>query len=88
MEKEAQGGKGLRLFLSQAHRALSSPLLPALSLFLYTHRRMAITGDDVCLDQIVPISRDFTLEEGARGDGWYESLSSGLPGYFRPCWGC
>lgn len=28
---------------------------------------MAITGDDVCLDQIVPVSRDFTLEEGAHG---------------------
>lgn len=44
-------------------------LLPALSLFLYTHRRMAVTGDDVSLDQIVPISRDFALEEGATG-GW------------------
>ncbi|XP_059233309.1 type II inositol 1,4,5-trisphosphate 5-phosphatase isoform X1 [Mustela nigripes] len=33
------------------------------ALFLYTHRRMAITGDDVSLDQIVPVSRDFTLEE-------------------------
>ncbi|XP_065772177.1 type II inositol 1,4,5-trisphosphate 5-phosphatase isoform X3 [Muntiacus reevesi] len=33
------------------------------ALFLYTHRRMAITGDDVSLDQIVPITRDFTLEE-------------------------
>lgn len=46
-------------------------LLPALSLFLYTHRRMAITGDDVSLDQIVPVTRDFTLEEGAtvRGRG-------------------
>ncbi|XP_059945514.1 type II inositol 1,4,5-trisphosphate 5-phosphatase isoform X2 [Mesoplodon densirostris] len=33
------------------------------ALFLYTHRRMAITGDDVSLDQIVPISRDFALEE-------------------------
>ena len=44
---------------------LSSLLLPALSLFLYTHRRMAITGDDVSLDQIVPVTRDFTLEEGA-----------------------
>ena len=52
----------------RGHRwALSSPLLPALSLFLYTHRRMAITGDDVSLDQIVPVSRDFTLEEGATG---------------------
>ncbi|XP_022431002.1 type II inositol 1,4,5-trisphosphate 5-phosphatase isoform X4 [Delphinapterus leucas] len=33
------------------------------ALFLYTHRRMAVTGDDVSLDQIVPISRDFALEE-------------------------
>ncbi|XP_006867618.1 PREDICTED: type II inositol 1,4,5-trisphosphate 5-phosphatase [Chrysochloris asiatica] len=33
------------------------------ALFLYIHRRMAITGDDVSLDQIVPISRDFSLEE-------------------------
>lgn len=30
---------------------------------------MAITGDDVSLDQIVPVSRDFTLEEGATGLG-------------------
>uniref|UniRef100_A0A2K6SLH1 phosphoinositide 5-phosphatase n=1 Tax=Saimiri boliviensis boliviensis TaxID=39432 RepID=A0A2K6SLH1_SAIBB len=42
---------------------LRSQLLRRLSLFLYTHRRMAITGDDVSLDQIVPVSRDFTLEE-------------------------
>ncbi|XP_068395657.1 type II inositol 1,4,5-trisphosphate 5-phosphatase isoform X4 [Eschrichtius robustus] len=41
----------------------SCPLGQSLSLFLYTHRRMAITGDDVSLDQIVPISRDFALEE-------------------------
>ncbi|XP_075410241.1 type II inositol 1,4,5-trisphosphate 5-phosphatase [Tenrec ecaudatus] len=33
------------------------------ALFLYTHRRMAITGDDVSLDQMVPLSRDFSLEE-------------------------
>uniref|UniRef100_A0A8C5LKP2 Type II inositol 1,4,5-trisphosphate 5-phosphatase n=1 Tax=Jaculus jaculus TaxID=51337 RepID=A0A8C5LKP2_JACJA len=33
------------------------------ALFLYTHRRMAISGDDVSLDQIVPVSRDFTMEE-------------------------
>lgn len=48
---------------------------------------MAITGDDVSLDQIVPVSRDFTLEEGAT-EGWgYESLSYGLPGHFSSCWG-
>lgn len=54
--------------LRDSQQALSSPLLPALSLFLYSHRRMAITGDDVSLDQIVPVSRDFMLEEGATRD--------------------
>uniref|UniRef100_A0A673UV41 Type II inositol 1,4,5-trisphosphate 5-phosphatase n=1 Tax=Suricata suricatta TaxID=37032 RepID=A0A673UV41_SURSU len=33
------------------------------ALFLYMHRRMAITADDVSLDQMVPVSRDFMLEE-------------------------
>ncbi|KAM5248658.1 LOW QUALITY PROTEIN: type II inositol 1,4,5-trisphosphate 5-phosphatase [Ctenodactylus gundi] len=41
------------------------------ALFLYTHRRMAITGDDVALDQIVPVSRDFTLEEVSSDGGLY-----------------
>ncbi|KAF6344715.1 inositol polyphosphate-5-phosphatase B [Rhinolophus ferrumequinum] len=41
------------------------------ALFLYTHRRMAITGDDVSLDQIVPVSRDFTLEEVSPGGELY-----------------
>nr|XP_058937341.1 type II inositol 1,4,5-trisphosphate 5-phosphatase isoform X15 [Kogia breviceps] len=41
------------------------------ALFLYTHRRMAITGDDVSLDQIVPISRDFALEEVSLDGGVY-----------------
>ncbi|XP_074161302.1 LOW QUALITY PROTEIN: type II inositol 1,4,5-trisphosphate 5-phosphatase [Sminthopsis crassicaudata] len=33
------------------------------ALFLYCHRRMAITGEDVSLDKVVPINRNFTLEE-------------------------
>ncbi|KAJ8340872.1 hypothetical protein SKAU_G00331630 [Synaphobranchus kaupii] len=33
------------------------------ALFLFTHRRMAITGDDVTLDFIVPISHDFAIVE-------------------------
>uniref|UniRef100_A0A8D2ATN3 Type II inositol 1,4,5-trisphosphate 5-phosphatase n=1 Tax=Sciurus vulgaris TaxID=55149 RepID=A0A8D2ATN3_SCIVU len=45
------------------------------ALFLYTHRRMAITGDDVSLDQIVPVSRDFTLEE-VSPDGEFYILGS------------
>nr|XP_058937224.1 type II inositol 1,4,5-trisphosphate 5-phosphatase isoform X4 [Kogia breviceps] len=57
-------------FPASAELPAPGPALPGLgkwngSLFLYTHRRMAITGDDVSLDQIVPISRDFALEEGS-----------------------
>uniref|UniRef100_A0A8C1R898 phosphoinositide 5-phosphatase n=1 Tax=Cyprinus carpio TaxID=7962 RepID=A0A8C1R898_CYPCA len=33
-------------------------------LFVYSHRRMAITGDDVRLDEIIPISYDFSVVEG------------------------
>nr|XP_033810207.1 type II inositol 1,4,5-trisphosphate 5-phosphatase isoform X2 [Geotrypetes seraphini] len=33
------------------------------AIFLYTHRRMAITGDDVTLDRIVPITEGFAVEE-------------------------
>ncbi|XP_030074007.1 type II inositol 1,4,5-trisphosphate 5-phosphatase isoform X2 [Microcaecilia unicolor] len=33
------------------------------AIFLYTHRRMAITGDDVTLDRIVPITEGFEVEE-------------------------
>ncbi|KAJ8290193.1 hypothetical protein GJAV_G00009790 [Gymnothorax javanicus] len=33
------------------------------ALFLFMHRRMAITGDDVTLDLIVPISHDFAIVE-------------------------
>ncbi|XP_058535013.1 LOW QUALITY PROTEIN: type II inositol 1,4,5-trisphosphate 5-phosphatase [Ochotona princeps] len=44
-------------------RSRPDPAHQEYALFLYSHRRMAITGDDVSLDQIVPVSRDFTLEE-------------------------
>ncbi|XP_033693625.1 type II inositol 1,4,5-trisphosphate 5-phosphatase isoform X3 [Tursiops truncatus] len=55
-------------FPAGAELPAPGPAVPGLgkwngSLFLYTHRRMAVTGDDVSLDQIVPISRDFALEE-------------------------
>ncbi|XP_067457045.1 type II inositol 1,4,5-trisphosphate 5-phosphatase isoform X5 [Thunnus thynnus] len=33
------------------------------AIFIYTHRRMAITADDVSLEDIVPISLDFTVVE-------------------------
>uniref|UniRef100_F7BG47 phosphoinositide 5-phosphatase n=1 Tax=Ornithorhynchus anatinus TaxID=9258 RepID=F7BG47_ORNAN len=32
-------------------------------LFLFTHCRMAITGEDLSLEQVVPITKEFTLEE-------------------------
>nr|XP_058937206.1 type II inositol 1,4,5-trisphosphate 5-phosphatase isoform X2 [Kogia breviceps] len=63
-------------FPASAELPAPGPALPGLgkwngSLFLYTHRRMAITGDDVSLDQIVPISRDFALEEVSLDGGVY-----------------
>ncbi|KAJ8405093.1 hypothetical protein AAFF_G00330140 [Aldrovandia affinis] len=33
------------------------------ALFVFTHRRMAITGDDVTLDLVFPISHDFAIVE-------------------------
>uniref|UniRef100_A0A8C4GSA0 phosphoinositide 5-phosphatase n=1 Tax=Dicentrarchus labrax TaxID=13489 RepID=A0A8C4GSA0_DICLA len=33
-------------------------------IFIYTHRRMAITADDVSLEDIIPISLDFVVVEG------------------------
>lgn len=38
------------------------------ALFIYSHRRMAITGDDVTLDQIIPISYDFSVVEVSSPD--------------------
>lgn len=67
--RECEHPKAFTMGLRNSQWVWSLPLLSALSLFLYNHRRMAITGDDVSLDQIVPVSRDFTLEEGATG-GW------------------
>uniref|UniRef100_A0A8C4F5I7 phosphoinositide 5-phosphatase n=1 Tax=Dicentrarchus labrax TaxID=13489 RepID=A0A8C4F5I7_DICLA len=34
------------------------------AIFIYTHRRMAITADDVSLEDIIPISLDFVVVEG------------------------
>uniref|UniRef100_A0A3P9NEC3 phosphoinositide 5-phosphatase n=1 Tax=Poecilia reticulata TaxID=8081 RepID=A0A3P9NEC3_POERE len=33
-------------------------------IFIYTHRRMAITADDVSLEDIIPITLDFAVVEG------------------------
>lgn len=33
-------------------------------IFIYAHRRMAITADDVSLEDIIPITLDFAVVEG------------------------
>lgn len=33
-------------------------------IFIYNHKRMAITADDVSLENILPISLDFAVVEG------------------------
>ncbi|XP_055782216.1 type II inositol 1,4,5-trisphosphate 5-phosphatase-like isoform X2 [Salvelinus fontinalis] len=38
------------------------------ALFVFTHRRMAITGEDVTLDDICPISNDFAVVEVSTAD--------------------
>ncbi|XP_041844152.1 type II inositol 1,4,5-trisphosphate 5-phosphatase isoform X2 [Melanotaenia boesemani] len=38
------------------------------AIFIYTHRRMAITADDVSLEDIIPISLDFTVVEVSSPD--------------------
>ncbi|XP_056331118.1 type II inositol 1,4,5-trisphosphate 5-phosphatase [Danio aesculapii] len=38
------------------------------ALFIYSHRRMAITADDVTLEQIIPISYDFSVVEVSSPD--------------------
>ncbi|XP_057196039.1 type II inositol 1,4,5-trisphosphate 5-phosphatase isoform X2 [Triplophysa rosa] len=40
------------------------------AIFIYRHRRMAITGDDVTLDDIIPISYDFSVVEVSSPDEW------------------
>uniref|UniRef100_A0A3B3RMN8 phosphoinositide 5-phosphatase n=1 Tax=Paramormyrops kingsleyae TaxID=1676925 RepID=A0A3B3RMN8_9TELE len=34
------------------------------AMFIFTHRRMAITGEDVTLDDIIPVSHNFAIVEG------------------------
>uniref|UniRef100_A0A3Q2XJN3 phosphoinositide 5-phosphatase n=1 Tax=Hippocampus comes TaxID=109280 RepID=A0A3Q2XJN3_HIPCM len=46
------------------------------SIFIYTHRRMAITADDVSLEDVIPIDLDFAVVEVSYKD---ESLELKLP---------
>uniref|UniRef100_A0A3Q3LA69 phosphoinositide 5-phosphatase n=1 Tax=Mastacembelus armatus TaxID=205130 RepID=A0A3Q3LA69_9TELE len=49
------------------------------AIFIYTHRRMAITADDVSLEDIVPISLDFAIVEGEQLSYQEEELELRLP---------
>ncbi|OPJ71807.1 hypothetical protein AV530_020079 [Patagioenas fasciata monilis] len=33
------------------------------AIYVYTHRRMAIAAEDVCLERVIPITEDFVVEE-------------------------
>lgn len=37
---------------------------------MYTHRRMAITAEDVWLERVIPISDEFAVEEGTDTLWW------------------
>uniref|UniRef100_A0A7M4FSD7 phosphoinositide 5-phosphatase n=1 Tax=Crocodylus porosus TaxID=8502 RepID=A0A7M4FSD7_CROPO len=39
-------------------------VLRACRIFIYTHRRMAIAAEDVCLERVLPIAEGFAVEEG------------------------
>lgn len=55
------GQFGILLGLQQRWRYL---VLCARRIFIYTHRRMAITAEDVCLETVLPIAEGFAVEEG------------------------
>lgn len=44
--------------------ALVACLLRACRIHVYTHRRMAITAEDVCLEKVIPITEGFAVQEG------------------------
>eukprot|EP00064_Thunnus_orientalis_P002812 superscaffoldBa00000217_g2820 len=57
------GGLKLDQFIILQDIRFWSLTLTVHQIFIYTHRRMAITADDVSLEDIVPISLDFTVVE-------------------------
>lgn len=63
------GGRGLCGAMlgrvGSAHtEAFPPPLLRACRIYVYTHRRMAITAEDVWLEKVIPIAEGFAVEEG------------------------
>uniref|UniRef100_A0A8D3BKH3 phosphoinositide 5-phosphatase n=1 Tax=Scophthalmus maximus TaxID=52904 RepID=A0A8D3BKH3_SCOMX len=49
------------------------------AIFIYSHRRMAITADDVSLEDIIPISLDFAVVEGEQLSSPEDALELRLP---------
>lgn len=45
-------------------------LLRACRIYVYTHRRMAITAEDVWLEKVIPIREGFAVEEGTNTLRW------------------
>lgn len=49
---------------ARGEEALPLCLLHACRIYVYTHRRMAITAEDVWLEKVIPIREGFAVEEG------------------------
>lgn len=66
------GGMGSVCTCSDARfeEALPLCLLCACRIHIYTHRRMAIEAEDVCLEKVIPITEGFAVEEGTNTLGW------------------
>uniref|UniRef100_A0A8C9ETP7 phosphoinositide 5-phosphatase n=1 Tax=Pavo cristatus TaxID=9049 RepID=A0A8C9ETP7_PAVCR len=58
------GGRGLCGVGSACTEAFPPPLLRVCRIYVYTHRRMAITAEDVWLEKVIPIAEGFAVEEG------------------------
>uniref|UniRef100_A0A8C9EU61 phosphoinositide 5-phosphatase n=1 Tax=Pavo cristatus TaxID=9049 RepID=A0A8C9EU61_PAVCR len=48
---------------SACTEAFPPPLLRVCRIYVYTHRRMAITAEDVWLEKVIPIAEGFAVEE-------------------------
>uniref|UniRef100_A0A8C6J6A0 phosphoinositide 5-phosphatase n=1 Tax=Melopsittacus undulatus TaxID=13146 RepID=A0A8C6J6A0_MELUD len=62
---------------ARTEEALPLCLLRACRIHIYTHRRMAIEAEDVCLEKVIPITAGFAVEEGTNGLLFFLPMSSG-----------
>lgn len=49
---------------ARLEEALPPCVLCACRIHVYTHRRMAITAEDVWLEKVIPITEGFAVQEG------------------------